>query len=73
MALQTVILVLERVHTDDTFRRQCMMDPARALASYDLLVEERAALLSGDWRQFDALGVERRFVVGHSFPLGSPR
>ena len=73
MALQTVILVLERAHTDDAFRRQCMIDPDRALASYELLVKERMALLSGDPRQFDALGVEQRFLVGHSFPLGSPR
>jgi len=73
MALQTVILVLERAHTDDTFRRQCMIDPHRALAGYDLLEEERVALLTGALKQLQALGVERRFLVSHSFPPGSPR
>ncbi len=60
MSTDALVAVLERASTDAVFRAQLTDAPERALASYSLSGDERAALLSGDSGQLRALGVDAR-------------
>ncbi len=60
MSHQALISIVERASTDAAFRGQLASRQESALAAYDLTVDERAALLSGDAGQLRALGVDLR-------------
>ena len=72
MSRRIVIALLERAHTDDQFRMYCTVDPLGALAEYTLRPNERTALLSGDPRLLEAIGLTAAFCQCHSFPFGPP-
>jgi hypothetical protein len=57
---ETLTQVIERASVDAAFRARLQNDPAGALAGYSLTAAERAAVLSGDPRQIEALDVETR-------------
>ena len=49
-----VIKVLERAANDDNFIAQLTYEGSKTLQGYDLILEEKAALLSGDIRWIEA-------------------
>lgn len=60
MSVQAMEQVIERVMREPTFRERIYESPARALLGYDLTPEERTVLLSGDWADRRARGVDPR-------------
>jgi hypothetical protein len=59
---ETLSKVLDRASTDAAFRTLLRSNPDAALAGYDLTAEEKAALMSGDERQLQDLGVDARIT-----------
>ncbi len=53
-AVNTVLAVLDRAAQDNAFLARLAENPADALKDYDLTVEEKAALMSGDIRKIEA-------------------
>jgi hypothetical protein len=70
MSRRIAITVLERAQTDDRFRTRCIADPFRALGRYALRAQERDALVSGDPRLLETIGLRAAFYQCHSFPAG---
>ena len=60
MSKESVTQILERASEDARFREQLANNPESALAGYDLTQEERAALMNGDAKELQDLGVDSR-------------
>jgi hypothetical protein len=60
---------VERVLVDRAFRALLVGDPDRALADHELTADERAALLVGDPRRLEELGVDERLTRRTGRPL----
>lgn len=59
---ETLQQIIERASIDATFRLQLQSDPTSALAGYDLLPDERAALMSRATEAFAPLCVDERMT-----------
>lgn len=55
-------LVAQKAMADESFRRKIQDNPSGALAGYDLTVEERAAITSGNAAKLRDLGVDERIT-----------
>ncbi len=60
MSKQCLTQVVERATEDTLFRQQLASNPESALAGYDLTDDERMALLSGDPKKLQDMGVDTR-------------
>ncbi len=60
MSQEALAKVVERASTDPEFRAELQRSPDSALKGYDLTVDERAAVMSGDTSQLGSLGVDAR-------------
>jgi hypothetical protein len=56
--------IVERATADAKFLTELQRDPERALAGYELSEEERAAVLRGQVRPLQALGMELQASTG---------
>ena len=53
-AINAVLAVLDRASQDNAFLARLAENPAEALKEYELTVEERAAIASGDIRKIES-------------------
>jgi hypothetical protein len=68
MSQDVMAKVIERASADAAFRAQLEANPESALAGYDLTVDERAAVLTGDSDPTSDIGVDTRVTKQLSEP-----
>ena len=64
MSVHAIHKICRQVLRDHDFRGRMQLDPAAAIASYDLTPEERRALLAGDVVTLHNMGVND-FMMGY--------
>jgi hypothetical protein len=61
MALSQISAVIDRLHTDDTFRVEYCENPDQALSTYRLSGNEVRALKTGDGLELELMGLGQQW------------